>query len=245
MLYKTIVSLVLALSVGIVWSLRGGEAPHDTPIVNSWKHPPSTAYVNEDGRVYDAHWPTYAVICRNVPEAVHSDCGVSETNATLFLMAGPRLNDDNLLESIPTSARFAVDCQTDARGYWVQFTPGLGTNQHLFLLVDSRGGNCGEEIYIYAQEVSYNPPPPGEDSCQNHTFRESYTRRCVNKPCLADVDDDGYPELLVLEQTEPGSSRATSKYVYRVIDHVPKKGLRVVSEMSVEEVESLANKTWL
>ncbi|MEX0725645.1 MAG: hypothetical protein WD065_05220 [Planctomycetaceae bacterium] len=242
MFRQSVVLIAIALSAFAVLSINGREEPEQSVIANFWKHPPTKSYVNDEGLVYDAHWPTYAVVCRNVPEAVHSENRVSETDATLFLMAGPSLNDDNLLNSIPTSARFAIDCQADARGCWVQFTAGLGTNQHVFLLVDERGGNCGEQLRIYAQDVSYNPPPPGENSCQNHTFHERYVRRCVNKPCLADVDDDGYPELLVSELVEWGSSRATSRYAYRVIKHVPKKGLRVVRDLSDAEFDALPNK---
>ncbi|MFN0197800.1 MAG: hypothetical protein ACKVT0_13735 [Planctomycetaceae bacterium] len=237
------VVILIVAGAFFVLNVNGREASPTSVILNAWKAPPCTDYANEEGLVYDAYYPTYAVVCRNLPEVINSEKRATDTDSTLFLMAGPQLTDANLQESIPTSARFAAECHADARGRWVQFTPGLGTNEHVFLLIDQTGGNgCEERIRMYSQSASYNPPPPSENACQNHTFRECYTRNCVNKPCLADLDNDGFPELLVMERVEPGKSEATAKRAYRVIKHLPKKGLRVIRELSWEEFEAIPNK---
>jgi len=204
-----------------------------------WQSPPGKPYWREDGfGPYAGSWPTYSVITTYVPNALGAKQRAGVSDSTLFLMSGAELRESNLVESIPSAARFATACRGDARGCWVRFASA--PLHPFFVLVEETGGNCGDQIRIFGHSIDYDSPHVGESAFQDHTFSEVFTRGCINSPRLADIDRDGFPELIVNEMIACDRSRADSKYRYRIIKLV-KDTFEVVGDLDEDKVKALCH----
>ncbi|MBI1311411.1 hypothetical protein GC176_08900 [bacterium] len=229
---------VVSSAVVIMTGSSGGKAA-SAPVVRFWKAPPGKPYWRDDGfGPYAASWPVYAVIVRYAPDASGVEHVAAMTDSTLFLMSGPRLTESNLLESLPSTARFATDCHSDARLRWVCF--GTDPAYARLVLVEATGGSCGDRVRIFDHAVAYDSPHVDDSAFQHHTFSEEFTRGCINSPLIADVDGDGLPELLVNELLRWGDSHATSEYGYRIIK-LTENGFAVAGDLDEARLKSIGH----
>ena len=241
---KVIRSVMFVLLFGLAGSFfLQSDADESTQlepeVVKAWKAPPGKPYWRDDGfGPYAPSWPTWAVICTNAPHVPSAKKRAVTPDSTLFLMASPDLRESNLFKSIPHTARFATACQDDARGAWVRFAAPLA--KPFFVLFDTSGGTCGDQIRIFDQQVGYETPHVGEGVFQNHTFGQVFYRNCVLSPLIGDVDGDGGDELLVSEIIALGPSIAESEWGYRIIK--PKDGkFQVVGDIDESQLKEFKN----
>lgn len=235
---RKLLLLTVVFGIGSIFlAVSRGDKADPENFVRSWKAPPGKPYVKEGGsEPYAASWPTFAVIQTYASDVPGWAKAAVESDSTLFLMSHPKLNENNLVESIPGAARFATSCRGDARGRWIRLAPTPA--KPVFVFVEATGGSCGNQLRIFGHGISYASPFVGGNVFQYHSFSENYKRACVSSVLTGDVDGNGCEEIVVSEMISFGRSNADSKYGYRLLDY--KDGeFQVVKEISDDEFKTM------
>src|SRR5262249_35733438 len=137
------------------------------------------------------------------PQSPGADQRTATSDSTLFLMAAPQLREPFLISEIPFAARFAVPCRSDARGAWVTFAPD---EEPFFILVHASGGSGGDVVRVIEHSVEFDTARGDQDRLQNHTFSLVLERLSRGPVLTGEIDQDGFPELLIAGDTRGAKS---------------------------------------
>ncbi|MCG8404728.1 MAG: hypothetical protein MI923_05970 [Phycisphaerales bacterium] len=204
-------------------------------IVGTWKCPaPKEWRWREDGEgPYPKPGPMGAVVVKG-PDQPKQHSVLS--NATLFLLAGQKLDLSDPVTAIVNHTRYADVCSTvEMRGHWIEFIP---KGRRFFSLIYESGGTAGPTIEVFKHELLYEPhETPNE--YQSHFFRKVFTGNSRIAPYVADVDGDGGMELIIASETTNSSGAPDTPQVYWILkwDREQNK-MKRTGEISADRLKS-------